>query len=388
MLGSGENVAYVYDRGGMHRLARLEGPTSITWGRVRDDISEAKVVIINPTGACCAALTSIAVGRHELVIFRNGERVWEGPITRTSHSRTTVEVFASDINHYLTRLAMRRAYDNRYAKKNSKVGLVTTRLSNILLNELARREALDPPVNILPYLTVYPNPKGAKTSRFTPAYKRTVWEEMDSLAWRAGIDYTAVGRRLIINDVHEVIGRTPALSQDDFQSDLIVSSYGMELASRAVVSDGDGHWAAVGGTDAFYGEVEILNDLYDVSVRPADPTKPTKTELKALAGALTSQAQPNLAGRYPTPVVARIPDNSALDPRTPLGIEDLVPGVRVPLRANLSCLSLEQEQKLDRVTVTQTDKGETITVTLSPAPGVNPWDGDVETSGDDLGEEA
>jgi hypothetical protein len=387
VLGSGQNTAFIYDRGGMQRISQITPTTSVRWGRVRDDISEATVSVVSPKGDCCTALGNIAVGRHELVIFRDGDRVWEGPITRMTHGRDSVEIVAHDICHYLSRTIMRKAYDNRYAKVNSKVGLVTTRASNILLTELARRETLTPPINVLPYLTVLTHTKGAKTSRFTYPYQRTVWEELDSMAWRAGIDYTAIGRRLLINDVHDIIGKTPMLSQKDFLNDILVTTYGVELATRAAVTDGKGHWAAVGGTDPFYGEVELLSTLYDVSVSPADPTKPTKAELTALARSMTSQAQRNLAGRYPVPLVVRVPDNSPLNPNCPLTMENLVPGVRIPLRLSLSCIDIEQEQKLDKVNVEQTESGETISVTLSPSPGISPWDGDTENSGDDLGAE-
>jgi hypothetical protein len=386
MLGSGTNVAYLYDRGGTNRIAPLILPETIKWGRVRDGISEASLKFVTPTGACAEALSQIAVGRHEIVIFRDGERKWEGPITRTAHTRSSVQIEASDICHYLSRTAMRKAYDNRYSAKKSKVALVTTRMSNILLSELARKEAQVPPINVLPHLTVKSLKNGAKTARFTHAYQRTVWEEMDSLAWRAGMDYTVVGRRLILNDVHDPLGITPILSQGHFGEDLIVTAYGMELGTRSIVSDGEGHWAAVGGSHPFYGEVELLHDLYDVSMRPANPAKPTKAELRALTGALTSQAQRNLAGRYPVPVVARIPDNSPLSPNAPLTIDDLVPGVRIPLRAQMAALTIEQEQKLDKVTVFQDKDGEKISVTLSPSPGTAPWDDETETSGDDIGD--
>jgi len=386
VLGNGENIAFIFDRGGRNKIAQITPTESVKWDRRRDDISEATVKVINPSGDCCTTLNSIAVGRHELVIYRNGDRVWEGPITRTTHTSTGVEIVAHDICHYLSRTIMHSAYDNRYAKNGSKVGLVTTRMTNILLRELARKEALSPPVNILPYLTVLDSSKGAKTSRYTHAYQRTVWEEMDSLAWRAGMDYTTVGRRLILNDVHHPIGYTPLLSQAHFVDELIVTTYGMELATRTAVTDGEGHWAATGGNDPFYGEVELLANLYDVSVRPTDPTKPTAEELKAMASSMLSQAQRNRAGRYPVPVVVRIPDNSALDPSAPLTIDQLVAGVRVPLRVELPCVEIQQEQKLDRLTVTQDSKGETITVVLSPSPGSVAWDDEMETSGDDIGE--
>jgi hypothetical protein len=126
----------------------------------------------------------------------------------------------------------------------------------------------------------------------------------------------------------------------------------------------------------------LLNTTYGEAAKPVATTKPTKEELKALTKEMTSQAQRNLAGRYPIPTVVRIPDNTQLSPEAPLKITDLVPGVRVPIRATLSCLELEQEQKLDFMQVEQSGSGEKITITLSPAPGTTPWDDSSETGED------
>jgi hypothetical protein len=69
-----------------------------------------------------------------------------------------------------------------------------------------------------------------------------------------------------------------------------------------------------------------------------------------------------------------------LDPSAPVCINELVPGVRIPIRSTLACLTLEQEQKLDKVQVEQTPDGETVSITLSPAPGTTPWDDSSDTS--------
>lgn len=387
MLGQGHHSAFIYDRGGRRRLGQITPATRVKWSRERDAISEAEVDVVSPEGDCCTLLGQIAVGRHELVIFRDEERVWEGPITRVDYARNSVSIFASDICWYLNRTIMRNAYDNRYSKKNSRVGLVTVRMANILLAEMARKESQTPPINVLPYLKVTNHDKGAKTSRFSHPYQRTVWEEMDSLAWRAGMDYTTIGRSLIINDVHDIIGRTPILSEAHFSEGMHITAYGAELATRAAVTDSKGHWATTGFVDDFYGEIEILSTLYDVSVQPKDPLKPTKEEIKALGESLAAQARRNLSGRWPVPKVARVPDNSRLDPGAPVTIADLVPGVRVPLRVKMSCIEMQQEQKIDRVSVEQNAEGEDVSVTLSPAPGLEPaWAENIETSGDDIGE--
>jgi len=84
-------------------------------------------------------------------------------------------------------------------------------------------------------------------------------------------------------------------------------------------------------------------------------------------GELNSQAARNTSGRSPVPVEVRVPDNSSLVLSRTLRISDLVPGVRVPLRATLNARALSQDQKLDHLVVTETAKGETVQITLTPA---------------------
>lgn len=69
-----------------------------------------------------------------------------------------------------------------------------------------------------------------------------------------------------------------------------------------------------------------------------------------------------------------MPDNSTLHPDTPVTINQLVPGVWIPLRARGTVRDVAQWQKLDLVTVEQDASGEKISVTTSPAPnrGVDP----------------
>lgn len=384
VLGSGKHQVFLYDRGGENRIGRLLGTTTVRWERQRDAISES-TVILDPSVCRASALDSLqkGIGRYEIVIFRNGVRVWEGPITRTTWKSRSVEVTAHDVCHYLARTAMRNAYDNRYSAENSKVAPVTTRMEVILAHELARKEALVPPINVLPFLELRTNTDTATTSRFTPPYFSSVWEEMDHMGAKSGLDYTAVGRRILLNDVHDVIGRTPMLTDNDFLDDLIVTSYGMELATSSAVTDGEGRYAVVGGVDDFYGEVELIHTMYGEGVDFADPDNPTEAELDALAAELRSQAQRNLSGRYPIPTIVRVPDGTRLNPNAPVPIELLVPGVRVPIRTTRLRITLQQEQKLDYVKVEETKAGESVSVKLSPVPGSTPWDDSTDTSADE-----
>ena len=81
------------------------------------------------------------------------------------------------------------------------------------------------------------------------------------------------------------------------------------------------------------------------------------------------QADRNISGRWPQPIVVRVPDNTPLSAEVNLGINQLIPGVWVPLRSSGGVRELAQWQKLDKVTVSQSaSEGERVSVVFSPAP--------------------
>lgn len=352
------HTAYIYDRGGKRRIGILDPLTYVTWGRTLDDISSSTVRTVAPSWECAKMLAEVMPGRHEMVVFRGTERVWEGPITRLAYHSNYVEIEARDVMHYAYRTVMHAAHDNHYPN----IQTVVERAREILLDELARKEALDPPINVLPYLVTMATSADARTSRKTIPFESTVFEDIDSMAQYAGLDYTVVGRRIIVVDTHTVYARTQTVTEADFIGDVVITLYGMDLATEAWVlgqeaEDGTTPVGHYGGTDPYYGEWEVLDTPYNEG-----------GEESVTQGALDSQAQRNIAGKNPTPLMVRLPQGSTLNPAGILKIGDLVPGVRIPLRATLTARKIAQMQKLKEVRVTEEEgTGETIQVTMNPA---------------------
>lgn len=202
----------------------------------------------------------------------------------------------------------------------------------------------------------------ARTSAHTLPYEMTVFQHLDTYAARGGIDYTVLGRSIIFFDVHTRIGQTPMVTAGDFIGDPIITQYGMELTTYVAHTDGKGNWGAAGGTDEYYGEWEVLHQAYDENAGPADENEPPSV------AELESQAQRSYAQGSKPPLVVRIPDNTRLNPNGVLTIDDLVPGIWIPLSATLPGRSVSQMQKLDSMTVEETaEDGEVIKVVLSPA---------------------
>lgn len=358
-LGCEINRAFIYDRGGQNRLFEVELPTRIRWERLRDDISQANITIADPSQGCQDQMLRVAPHRHELVIFRGDQRVWEGPITLIGWFQDRIEITAKDVMYYAQKTVMRAGYDNSFPN----IATTIQRSVNILNGELARKEALDPPINVLPHVTTITTSTDAETSKVTIPYQSTAFTDIDNMARQSGMDYVVIGRRIILVDTHTIFATTPQVTEADFLAEIIVTQYGSEHAtwSASVSAAGNTGIAfadgAPLGVDPFYGEWEIVDSAYNED-GTAEPTR----------DALQQQANRNVNGRNPVPLHVRVPDNSLLNPQGVLSLEHLVPGIRVPLRATLLTLEVSQMQKLDRVAVEEVGgSGEQISVTLFPA---------------------
>lgn len=369
-LGCGMNEVHIYRRGGKVYLGKIAPLQRVIWGRKRDDISTC-VVNTNGFGPDCGALLAqLECWVHEIVVFRDGERVWEGPITRLTDTPTSFEIEAKDPMAYVYRRIMRQGYNDAFRVVNNvQMGVrsVVERARQIVLNALAP----DDP-NVLPYLSSLHYPDDALQSRSVPDFAKTAWEEIDSLAATAGLDYTTVGRRILLWDTHRFIGRLPELRSKDFSTPPVVTQYGMLLATDFAVTNNNGVYGLATRRPHLevepYGIVEQLASAYG-EVEGGGEEETMDSEAQAnLERILTEQAERNIANRYPTPKVVRVPDNSALSPEAPVQINHLIPGVWVPVRATGTVLEIAQWQKLDSVTVTQEHTGEKVTVVFSPAP--------------------
>ena len=385
-LGCGDNRVFVYARGGVHRLGEITNKTQVRWSRVRDDISEATVQISGWSDDCGQLLAALRCWQMELVIFRdNGSgmvRVWEGPITRITYEKDAVEVAAHDCMAYVYRRVLRIGFNDAFTSTGGGLTPVTQRAAWVIQNALS----YDDP-NLLAYMQVVFQPDDARNSRVVPEYSTTAWQLVDDFAAKSGLDYVTVGRRIILWDTHNAIGHLPEMRDGDFGTPPIVTEYGMQLANYYAVTNNNGVWGEAdrlnsSGLPDYYGWIEMLSSAYGESDEAASTEVLTAEARARLVDTLNAQAERNIANRYPTPLVARVPDNSTLNPELNVGINQLIPGVHIPLRSNATLREVTQMQKLDRMEVTQTDKAERISVTMSPAPLDRQADPDSGESGE------
>lgn len=363
-LGCGTNRVFVYRRGGLERVGEIRGFTHVDWGRVRDDISTSKVIIEDWDIDCGNLLARLQTWAYELVIFRdNGftiDRVWEGPITLLTYEDDRVVIQAKDVMGY----AYRRIIKQRMSDSGSGATVVS-RARQVLQNVFAP----DDP-NVLAYMQVLAREDDAMQYRSTPAYSRTAFEEVDDMAANSGLDYTAVGRAILIWGTKHRIGTLPEFRDENLGSSPIVSEYGMSMANVYSVSDGAGVYGEANrlneeGDDPIYGLVEMLSSTW-ASETTEDTGTYTQEGLETVRESFEEFSERSIADRYPPPVVVRVPDNTTIHPDTVISIQQLVPGVVIPLRSNRTLRAVSGNQKLDSVRVVEEGGRETISITLSP----------------------
>lgn len=366
--------AMIYDRGGTRRIGQFVKISSVRWTRDRDGISEAEVVL---AGTACSSqrklISRIASKRHELVIYRGKDRVWEGPIFRIGDEGSRVTIAAKDVCAYLFGTPLTKVWDN--TSNGTGPTEMTTRLGGIIAYELSTNrtgyavggsmvpitawEKLDPPINVLPHLVVHHFPNEARTAARTTPFEMTVGEHLQGAARQSGIDFCAIGRAIHLWDTSRNIHQTRTLTEADFFGNVIVTEYGADHTQGAYVVGQEGMYGEAINPDnlELYGPWMTIYNAYNEEETEA-PTQPE----------LNSQASRNLSGRSPAPVEVRIPDNSTIRLSETLRITDLVPGARVPLLATLNTRARNQDQKLDHLVVTESGSaGEKIAITLTPA---------------------
>lgn len=359
-----EHTATIFDKGGTRPLFELDGLFDVRWSRRLDDTSVAHAYVNVAKASCSKELGEIFPMRHELAIYNNGDKVWEGPITYTKESRGVYRIDAKDVSFYTNRLGLSLRYAS-YRSDGSET--VLNRLERMFRYEVRRLER-DPrlSVNMTSHLQFYTSAGDARTTKVTEPYEKYLFEELDDLAWRNGVDYGTVGRRMYFMDVHNPIGRIRQLTQEDFEEDIEVITYGAEICTIAYVSDRTGRYASAGpGHEAFYGLIELVQgSYYDDEDDESQPEIPLHL--------MQEQAERDFAPRYPFFSVVRVPENTSLNLDTFSKLRDqLVPGVRAPISSNETTRRVQQMLKLKTLNVRDNQNGVVVSVTFVPASEEN-----------------
>ncbi|MBP2703538.1 hypothetical protein JOL79_06960 [Microbispora sp. RL4-1S] len=333
----------VFDRTGSRQLGELFDASALTWGRVVDDTSDAVVQVPYQGADCCGLLADAWPWCNEIVLVRDDLLVWQGPVETITYGREVTTITAKDVTAWLYHRVIKDLIDY------SAAGAGPADL--VLIAEALVRHGLDQDdPNVLQYL--HTKLAGVTGERRYPANGSIVYDELAELA-RTGVDFTALGRRIII--AGEVpVARLPQLADEHFVGDLQVVKDGRQAATAATVV-GKGVTATAGGIgpcgllETLANEQEILDDI------------------SAQAEAVSIVQ----AGTFP--VMLQVPDGAQLDPDAPVSINELIPGVVIPVTSSETCYTLSADLRLQRLQVTfdagngsDDGGGEQVRVTLVP----------------------
>jgi hypothetical protein len=347
VLGTGRNEAWLYMAGGKVPIAPIETPTNLEWNRVLNDVSDAVVdVATGQHGDCCSIYGKLGTWGHEIVMFRDGKRVWEGPITNIKWRRGGVSLLAQDplawTKKRLTSAKSVPAPD--YAEKQ---------LWEEITLALGTSGTHDP--NVLPYAQRLAANTGPLITRDVKTFGGMYYDQFLELTKGGGM-FTFVGRKMLVWHSGYVMGKTATLLPTSHMSgEVEVEEDGMEVGQRVAFVNDKG---AVGTSPlptvhAFYG----LNDLLVSSDAPDAAT------LAVMAATFQKE-------HMPAPLRVNIPQGSVLSCDAPFSMEELVAGTLMPTKIEDGiCKTVISTHQLTGVKVTQNAAGEQVAITLDSASG-------------------
>lgn len=332
-----EYTVAVTPRNGFGNIGLLE-TSDLKWGRNLNDSSSAtvKIPLAGGSTSCCALAGSLRSWGHQIRISRDGTLVWEGPIVNLDYGGGDLIISARDVSVWLARRVIKAILDFRGGED----------LINIAYALIEHGLSRDDP-NVLPY--VVKTLSGIKGDRYygtgEPKY---ILDELNELG-RTGIDWTVVGRRIAL--FPELSTDTlPLLRQDDFLDELRVVEDGLSGATWAQIR-GAGVVGEYGGTDDFYGLLERTGTEDNILDQPTADLR----------------AQAVVDAGNPVPLFITTPGQSRLACTAPIDINQLVPGVLIPITLDVGevCRSVSTTMRLTSIEVSTTGTNETVAVTLT-----------------------
>lgn len=341
-LGAGINRAFIGNRTGTSTLGPEVPTTSIEWGRELNGITRPQIVV--DPAKCTPALADVHPWAHSLIVFRNEERVWEGPIRQRRDTAKGLIITASDVLGWTERRAVA-------VGRNVAGGLVRAQM----LWAIQQAFAADDP-NVLAYVQQMGTPTELADLVVT-AGEKYQWDVLSDMGGSGG-RFTALGRSILLWDEATNLGRLRDLSPENhLLEDVDLYEDGDSLATRVVSRNDNGLVRSAtpptgaGAVDPFYGLVETI--VASSATTAAGVTR-------------TAQATANKA--YPTPLTIDVPSTAALRCDAPFPIRDLVPGMLVPVQTTTATArQVSATFVLTAVKVTQqAGRDEVVTITLAP----------------------
>lgn len=338
-LGVGEYVAQITGRGGAPVYGEMPWDT-VNYTRPANETGEATVRWFAGDVTVPAFVVDAEPWEHDLTIWRVSEPdpVFGGPLRTCTYDDGAVAVAAKDGTAWFER---RRIYaDTTYDDVD---------LAYIFGKIGAEALAPDPS----PGLTLIVGPCGFVGTRVTRAAERALAADLMRELARSGVDWTVVGRNILIGGADLAAGLGDLVLVDE-----AVDKARLTKAGDSTVTQQTIRWqtpvtqapmlvtvpSALGV--ARYGILEALDEEPDI----ADATS---------AGA-AAQGRLDLLSANPRIIACSLTSDA------PATVNQLVPGRRVDFRVSSLPTSATGVSRLQKVSVAATQTGETVTLETTP----------------------
>lgn len=388
-LGCAENyTVHVHywdrERQAIRWFTELTGLIEITWERVLDDFSEARVKFAPRQGDdCCGKIRPIydRAGNlispglwpwaHELTIYRDGDLVWQGPIfsidelIMPDEATESITIVARDFIGWLDR----RVVHEDLFLDNNPANQPAGSYDLVEIAEAIVRDAFAPDdPGVLAHLVTIPS--GRRSKRTIRKWEARSGDELRDIA-RTGLDITCVGRAILIKGARRDESQTTrTLRAHDFRSGVEIRVVGSEAATAGVT---------VGGVETSDDPNAPIEDIPPAKAYVVHETRPAVDPFFGLIENWTQQegvldvgylewiGRQKIAEGYPPPHTLSVPTDSGLSPDAPVSIHHLVPGTFFTIRVQGTCRSLAQYMRLSHVRVVWTARDpEQVGVTFIP----------------------
>lgn len=343
MLGIGSWRVFLQQRGGGAGSVLGELPfRSLSGGRRLADMSSGEVVCDVPSAlggpaakAVRALLASAEAWEHEISLWRDSVEVWVGPITEPDPGRDDVTLRARDLFQWFER----RLLEEDLTHTDEDLAAI---FSDYATSALSRDSS--------PNIGFMVGNAGLSTSRtVSAAVPSLAADEMRSLA-REGLDFTVVGRTLIVAGEIPSTRALPTLTNEWFVPDRSPRR-GLDMATEWVVQGatvaGQSPLGRAGGIDERYGLVQ---------------QRASENSIVTAEGAeQAAESRYSRMGRPPVSV------SGQLLPEAPVDFSDLVPGIQWPVDIEVGVSQVAQTLRLASVDFSESpESGEKVSISLVP----------------------
>lgn len=344
-IGSGLWTAQLAGRGGSP--VRLEVPyASLSRKKVLNNYGTASLqlnVVGDAREACCEAFTSTEPFRDEVILYRDDDLDFAGPIVTQTINAEGGGIAANDLFFWMDQRFLEedffgsgdladvfhRVFDVVYAKDETPNIGITTRKCGV---------------------------RGVRS--FEGEQFQRAADVMREIA-RTALDFTVVGRTILAGGVEVFVDDTPLLLHDDGVISAEVTREGGNFATDVAVFGGTSQ--EEGGS----GQLVVSTGRATTGVERYGLVQKSFTELLIKDGI---SADANAAARLEAMQPAPIRVSAVVGPKAAFGFDDLICGRRfdVRLAAAVGCVEVMQTMRLTEVDVSVGASGEQVSISLLP----------------------